>query len=200
MAERGNNMILTWKDYAIVSVVIDGAPYSSETGTVTVDLQVGTHRADVHISHMTTDELRKKVRLNWLSFLGGSASYSLDDAYRDTFENVISFNFTLSGGDEIIDVDGLMSSLPESLITRTRQVSAKKMRIVNRNLCFPVALLGGILTSVFGVLGFVAIRNGNSFAGILASAVAVLNAVIVAWAIVGINIKMRRLCSDGKER
>ena len=200
MAERGNNMILTWKDYAIVSVVIDGAPYSSETGTVTVDLQVGTHRADVHISHMTTDELRKKVRLNWLSFLGGSASYSLDDAYRDTFENVISFNFTLSGGDELIDVDGLMSSLPESLITRTRQVSAKKMRIVNRNLCFPVALLGGILTSVFGVLGFVAIRNGNSFAGILASAVAVLNAVIVAWAIVGINIKMRRLCSDGKER
>ena len=193
-------MILTWKDYAIVSVVIDGVPYSSETGTVTVDLQVGTHRADVHISHMTTDELRKKVRLNWLSFLGGSASYSLDDAYRDTFENVISFNFTLSGGDEIIDVDGLMSSLPESLITRTRQVSAKKMRIVNRNLCFPVALLGGILTSVFGVLGFVAIRNGNSFAGILASAVAVLNAVIVAWAIVGINIKMRRLCSDGKER
>lgn len=193
-------MILTWKDYTIVSVVIDGVPYSSETGTVTVDLQVGTHRADVHISHMTTDELRKKIRLNWLSFLGGSASYSLDDAYRDTFENVISFNFTLSGGDEIIDVDGLMSSLPENLITRTRQVSAEKMRIVNRNLCFPVALLGGILTSVFGVLGFVAIRNGNSFAGLLASAVAVLNAVIVAWAIVGVNIKMRRFCSDGKER
>ena len=62
------------------------------------------------------------------------------------------------------------------------------------------ALLGGILTAVFGVLGFVAIRNGNSIAGILASVVAVLSAVIVAWAIVGINIKMRRLCCDGKER
>lgn len=102
---------------------------------------------------------------------------------------MISFNFTVSGGDEIIDVDGLMSSLSENLITRTRQVSAEKMRIVNRNLCFPAALLGGFLTAVFGVLGFVAIRNGNSIAGILASAVAVLSAVIDAWAIVGVNIK-----------
>lgn len=193
-------MILTWNDYAIASVEIDGVAYSSETGTVTVDIQTGTHRADAHISHLTADELRKKIRLNWLSSLCGSASYSLDDAYRDTFENVISFNFTVSCGDENIDIDGLMSSIPEHLITSKRKVSAEKMRTVNRNLCFPAALLGGILTAVFGVLGFVAIRNGNSIAGILASAVAVLSAVIVAWAIVGINIKMRRLCCDGKER
>ena len=57
-------MILTWNDYAIASVEIDGVAYSSETGTVTVDIQTGTHRTDVHISHLTADELRKKIRLN----------------------------------------------------------------------------------------------------------------------------------------
>lgn len=45
-------MILTWNDYAIASVEIDGIAYSSETGTVTVDLQTGTHRAQMFIFHI----------------------------------------------------------------------------------------------------------------------------------------------------
>lgn len=185
---------LTWNDHSIVSAAIDGTSYSSDTGTVTVDLKAGTHRADIHISQLTADKLRKKIRLNWLSSLCGSASYSMDDAFRDTFENVISFSFTVSDGDELIDIGGLMSSLPENMVTRTRQVSAEKMKIVNLNLCLPVAILGGILTVVFSLLGGIVLRNGVSFGGIFAVSVALLSAVITASAIISVNIKMKRFC------
>lgn len=185
---------LTWNDHSIISVAIDGRPYSSDTGTITIDLKGGTHRADIHISQLTADKLRKKIRLNWLSSLCGSASYSMDDAFRDTFENVISFSFTASDGDELIDIGDLMSSLPENMVTRTRQVSAEKMKIVNLNLCFPVAILGGILTMVLGLLGGIVLRNGVSFGGIFAVSVALLSAVITASAIISVNIKMKRFC------
>lgn len=191
---------LTWNDHAIVSVAIDGTSYSSDTGAVTVDLKAGTHRADIHISQLTADKLRKKIRLNWLSSLCGSASYSMDDAFRDTFENVISFSFTVSDGDELIDIGGLMSSLPENMVTRTRQISAEKMKIVNLNLCLPIAILGGILTVVFGLLGGVVLRNGVSFGGVFASSVALLSAVITAWAIISVNIKMKRFCGEREKQ
>lgn len=44
-------MILTWNDYAIASVEIDGVAYSSETGTVTVDFRPG-HTAQMFIFHI----------------------------------------------------------------------------------------------------------------------------------------------------
>lgn len=169
-------MTFVWKKLSVASVTVDGQTYSPESGSVRVNSEKGMHRVEVLVSGTPVSELRGKLLLSWIATLFGTIGYTLEEAYSDAEDELISFSLPVEDCDALLLLDDYIPSLDD--LKRTKVTNARKYNLVTALYVIPLVLLGGALFAAFLTIGINAMQNGKIGAGILAVAVASLGLFI----------------------